>query len=254
MHSKAAPHFRCEILSELPSTSAELFARSAQENIHGLAVIARVQTAGVGRRGRTWATFPGNLAMSLGLEFSTAESLSLLPVWAGICVYEALQNFLPPDLRGQISLKWPNDIVAGPEQRKLCGILSQVRVQGETQKIALGIGLNLKKYPEGEGIWATSLEALAGDAPALEDFLPFLMKEFSQRWPLLENPQKLCAEWETRAHFLGKKIRFGSLEEPQTMRAAKALRLLPDGALLVEMLDGGEQIALLSDDISLRLN
>jgi biotin-(acetyl-CoA carboxylase) ligase len=190
----------------------------------------------------------GNSKPKLAAKFPASR----LPIWAGINVYDFLFEQLPPSEREHLQLKWPNDVVAGAENKKICGILSQVRVLDQQQKLALGIGINLKKAPEGEGIWATALPELGAEAVSLESALERLLELFQEHWPLLGDPALLRAAWEQRTHCIGALIRFGDLADPENMRPAKVLGLSESGGLRVWAEGDAEPRELLSDDISLR--
>lgn len=102
--------------------------------------LAEHQTAGRGRRGRSWvSTFAANLYLSLAWRFDLPiASLSALSLAAGVAVAESLAQL---GLQ-EHTLKWPNDIMV--DSRKLAGIL--VEASGETEGPAtaiIGIGVNV---------------------------------------------------------------------------------------------------------------
>lgn len=116
-----------------------------QQQQHGSIVIAEYQSAGRGRRGRNWVSpFGRNIYLSMGWEFqygiNQVAGLSLL---AGLAVVEALRAFQVNDAR----LKWPNDILRGPDAAlaKLGGCLVEINgdIAGPCQA-TIGIGLNLR--------------------------------------------------------------------------------------------------------------
>lgn len=108
----------------------ELAAAGAPE---GTTVLAREQTGGQGRRGRSWFSPPG------GVYFSTL----LRPPWpprdrpklallAGVAVVETVHEL---GAKG-VGLKWPNDVIVG--RKKLGGIL----LHGDGDWVLIGVGLN----------------------------------------------------------------------------------------------------------------
>ena len=125
---------------QLPSTSAEAHRLADEGAEHGEVVIAEEQTAGRGRRGRTWTTVPGkSLAMSVVLRPALppmrAPELTLV---AAIAVCEAARELGA----GKATIKWPNDIECGG--RKLAGLLLELRAeQDRIQHVVLGVGVNL---------------------------------------------------------------------------------------------------------------
>lgn len=129
-----------EVHWELDSTSSELQRRGSDAADLSV-VIAETQSAGRGRRGRTWLSPPGlNLYLSCLKRFDGGfAALSGLSLAVGVVLLRALES-LGIDEAG---LKWPNDVLA--RGGKLAGIL--VELSGEYQgpcAAVIGIGLNLR--------------------------------------------------------------------------------------------------------------
>jgi len=129
-----------EVFWELDSTSSELLRRGAAAPDLSI-VMAETQTAGRGRRGRSWLSPPGlNLYLSCLKRFEAGMAgLGGLSLAVGVIVMRALDALGIRDA----GLKWPNDVLAGGG--KLAGIL--VEVSGEYQgpcAAVIGIGLNLR--------------------------------------------------------------------------------------------------------------
>lgn len=107
---------------------------------HGTAVIALAQTAGRGRRGRSWTDLGGHhVFLSLLLRpTGPVERLPELPLVVGLGVADALEALgLQPDL------KWPNDVEIGG--RKVGGILCELttHLDGSPAYVVAGLGLNV---------------------------------------------------------------------------------------------------------------
>jgi len=130
-----------EVHASLESTSDRLLAVSDLPAGRCDACLAEFQSAGRGRRGRSWlAPFGSGLCLSVNWNYRDAPAtLSALSLAAGVAARRALRRLGFPGL----SLKWPNDIVhAGG---KLGGILIDLR--GEAAGPAyfvVGIGLNVR--------------------------------------------------------------------------------------------------------------
>jgi BirA family biotin operon repressor/biotin-[acetyl-CoA-carboxylase] ligase len=135
---------RLSLLEQTPSSNALLLQMPAEER-HAHAVLADHQTAGKGRRGRSWQSPPGsNIYLSLGWNFdSVPADLSCLPLAMGVAVVRGLERKGVPEL----GLKWPNDIQAGG--KKLGGILveSKPRAHGGVSVVA-GVGINVRMSAE----------------------------------------------------------------------------------------------------------
>jgi BirA family biotin operon repressor/biotin-[acetyl-CoA-carboxylase] ligase len=104
------------------------------------AFLAEYQSAGRGRRGRSWLAPPGG-AICLSLNWSFREvptDLGALGLAIGVCVLRTLRGAG----LDRASLKWPNDILV--EGRKLGGILIELRAEGGgPASVVIGIGLNV---------------------------------------------------------------------------------------------------------------
>lgn len=148
--------------ASVASTMDMASALAAEGADQGVVVGADEQTAGRGRRGRTWVSPPG-----AGLYFSYIvrppvrdnASLPLVTLAAGVAVRDGVQaaTGLAPQL------KWPNDALV--DRRKLAGILAEgLGVGTPGQAVVIGVGLNLRPtaYPPDVAARATSLEGELG--------------------------------------------------------------------------------------------
>lgn len=129
-----------DVIDVIDSTNTALMKQALIGAPTGTALAAELQTAGRGRRGRTWqAALGASLTFSLLWRFDKgAASLGGLSLVVGLAVANALRA-----LGLAAELKWPNDIVIG--DRKLGGILIETQgdMLGPTVAI-IGIGLNVR--------------------------------------------------------------------------------------------------------------
>ena len=112
----------------------------------GTAVLTGMQTAGRGRRGRTFVSPPGGLYFSLILRpHARPEALMHLTAMVAVAAARAIER-----VSGVYpGIKWTNDLVLNG--RKLCGILTELSVEGETgalQYVVPGIGINVSQCEE----------------------------------------------------------------------------------------------------------
>jgi len=129
-------------LAAVPSTMDTLHELAEQGAPAGTAVVAEVQTAGRGSRGRAWASPPGGLWLSLLVRPAPAP-LELVSLRAGLAVAEALERL---GIGERIAIKWPNDLMLG--DRKTGGLLCEARWHGATPSwIVIGLGLNVANPP-----------------------------------------------------------------------------------------------------------
>jgi BirA family biotin operon repressor/biotin-[acetyl-CoA-carboxylase] ligase len=125
-------------------------------------VVAARQTAGRGRRGRSWLSPPGNLYLSVLLRPGFSDRLvALLPLLGGLAVQEALAS-AGVDAR----VKWPNDLLV--RGRKLAGLLAEVGSDGPGGSyVVLGCGVNVAEPPGSLGEAVTSVLEQTSQAPDL---------------------------------------------------------------------------------------
>ncbi len=126
------------------STNSAIAARLAQGAPSGIALAAEWQSAGRGRRGRSWSMPLGaGLMFSVGWRFArTAAELGGLSLAVGVAVARAIERLQGPAPARRVALKWPNDIVC--DGGKLGGIL--IESQGDMLgpvAVTVGIGLNV---------------------------------------------------------------------------------------------------------------
>jgi BirA family biotin operon repressor/biotin-[acetyl-CoA-carboxylase] ligase len=148
---------------------AAALAGGSNARLEGAVVMADAQTAGRGRRGRTWFSPPGSgLYISVILlpgraRRSPERATSLLTLAAGVAIAEGIERVT--GLGPQI--KWPNDLLVG--RRKLAGILAEglaVDRSAGVGHVVLGYGINvgLVSVPADLRERTTSLEAELGRA------------------------------------------------------------------------------------------
>ncbi len=135
-----------DLHDSIDSTNAEALRRIERGAGSGLVVSAEQQTAGRGRRGRSWISPPAaSVYLSLVWKFQRGvEAMDGLSLAAGVAVAEALADCGLET----VALKWPNDLLH--DGAKLGGILVETsgHVSGPTSAV-IGIGVNLS-MPESE--------------------------------------------------------------------------------------------------------
>ena len=138
-----AGRFDVDALDECDSTNSELMRRAERGAPSGTVIVADRQSAGRGRRGRSWLSSPEtSLTFSLFWRFpGNASRLSGLSLAVGVGLARALNGLGGAGIR----LKWPNDVLlARPgEFAKLAGILIELSSDRRGTQAIVGIGLNL---------------------------------------------------------------------------------------------------------------
>ena len=153
--------------SSIGSTNDVASRLALNGHCEGAVVVADAQTAGRGRRGRTWFSPPAagmyvSVVVNPGrARVSPDRAGALLTLAAGLALAEGVQQVtgLPADI------KWPNDLMVG--RRKLAGILAEGVTSDAPDKVTsvvLGYGINVAPmaYPPELADRATSLESELG--------------------------------------------------------------------------------------------
>ena len=130
---------RCFYFDETDSTNGFMLAHAA-ELVSGDICVAEYQSAGRGRRGRTWVSPYGNhLYCSLFWRFNQGMAQAMgLSLVVGCSLVEVLTRFGVTN----IGVKWPNDIYL--DHKKLAGILVEMSGQADSEcNLVIGIGINM---------------------------------------------------------------------------------------------------------------
>ncbi len=110
----------------------------------GAVYIAKKQTNGRGRSGRSFISPENGIYMSILLKPQNAQTALGVTTMAAVAVANAIEKFSPK----KAQIKWVNDVFV--DGKKVCGILTEaVTVQNEIAAVVLGIGVNLYK-PTGD--------------------------------------------------------------------------------------------------------
>jgi BirA family biotin operon repressor/biotin-[acetyl-CoA-carboxylase] ligase len=154
-------------------------------------LVAESQPSARGRRGKAWAA-PVGMGLYLTLvKRSRGEPLSVIP----IATARWLRDMLEEQTGVSARLKWPNDLYVG--RRKLAGVLSEARTQGEETYVAVGIGLNVKGPAAALGMpHATTLEDESGKPIALAPLLQAVADGFDRRLSADFRGEEEVAAWQ----------------------------------------------------------
>lgn len=237
------PAYRLVTLDSVGSTNdeAKRLAREGAED--GTLVWAQEQGAGRGRGGRNWSSPRGNLYLSLVLRPECPASRAAeLGFVAAVGLGAALASLVPPLC--PINYKWPNDVLLG--ERKVAGILietesgTQPQAGAPLEWMVLGMGVNVRHYPEDTEFPATSLRYEGVEDVTvelvLERFALYFL-DWVNRW-MEDGFAPVRAEWKERGLGIGRKIR---VRLPRETLRGKFMDLDADGALLLRP-EKGDQV------------
>ncbi|HTS79372.1 MAG TPA: biotin--[acetyl-CoA-carboxylase] ligase [Myxococcaceae bacterium] len=225
----------------LGSTSEHAFRLAGEGAEHGELVVAEQQTAGRGRRGRSWASPAGkNLYASLVLRPELppqrAPELTLL---AAVAVAETLRG------EGvEATIKWPNDLQVGG--RKIAGILTELSAEADrVHFVILGIGVNLNAapadFPPELAEVATSVLRVTGRRVNRAAFAARLLRTL-EHWLDVHEQEgfgPVRARWRELSSTLGLEV---LVKTDRRELRGKAEDIDADGALLLRTEDGVERV------------
>ena len=234
---------------EVDSTNAEARRLSVEGAESGLVVTAKKQTAGKGRRGRSWESpADENLYLSILLRPSLEpEKAPMLTLVMAYSVAKALQK---EDI--QVLIKWPNDLVLSG--KKVCGILTEMNLSGaQVEDVIVGVGLNVNtmKFPDELEDKATSLRKETLRELECGELLQLILKEFDKQYQRFLENQDLEFLQEDYNAMLINRGREVMVLEPGKEYLAKALGINKLGELLVRKEDGSTE-AVFAGEVSVR--
>ena len=218
----------------------------AQEGAaHGTLVVADSQSAGRGRRGRSWISPAGEgIFMSLLLRPDVHPSqVAKLSLLTALAVAKAIERETGLDAR----IKWPNDIVIAG--RKVCGLLLEMTAdESAVHDVVAGVGINVHQKtfdPEIENT-ASSLDLLAGRTLSRAALVRAFLDEFEAASAL--SPQAMMEAYCARSATLGQRVQVIALTGTFT---GEAVGVTDSGTLLVRE-DEGAVREVLAADVSVR--
>lgn len=233
-----------EFHSEIGSTNDRARAALAEPGGEGLAVVADLQTAGRGRRGRVWLSPPGvNLMVSLALRPQVpAELSSLLGLSVALALREACSGVAPS---AGLAIRWPNDLV-DRDGRKVAGILIEtVLADGRLVEAVIGMGINANwsrnEMPPEIAAQATSLWELTGSPVERPALLSRLLEALDLEIQALERGESPISRARTASWLDGREVEVDAGEQSVSGRVAG---LGDDGSLLVDAPTGRVALAM----------
>jgi len=240
--------FDVDVVAECDSTNARLLAQAETGAPSGRVLAALRQTAGRGRRGRSWfSSANDSLTFSLLWRFPPNTSLAGLSLAVGVALARVLEELELPG----VALKWPNDVLLNG--RKLAGVLIELAPGVPPQVVVIGIGINLRRprdLPEALQSTAAALADSGLPLPATSTLLARLLTALSTELTRFAVAGFASAreQWLDRHAFQGRAVRLLSdFAEPLE---GLCRGIDSDGALLLETVAGVQRI--ITGEISLR--
>ncbi len=275
-------------VAETGSTNADVMALARDGAPDGVVVVADHQSAGRGRRSRSWAAPAGGSLLLSVLMRPPAAVAGALTMATAVALAEAVERVagVTP------GLKWPNDLVLegplagrharpgpGPDtssgDHKLAGILAEAdwpagsTVSGgwrepaahERAVVVVGVGLNVRwPEPSSDDEGAKEVVDVADTAVALNwvgadvdrvDLLVAFLRRLDECYGNLvgTGPAAVMAEWRRRSATLGRRVR---VDVGGDDVEGTAIDVTAEGQLVVETLDGDRRTVAVGDVVHLR--
>ncbi len=209
--------------------------------------LAEYQSAGRGRRGKSWISpFGSNLYMSMYWRFEQGVAATMgLSLVVGLAIADTLNS-----LGVQSTLKWPNDVYI--ESKKVAGVLVELAIEaGGAAQVVIGIGLNMTMSDTTSGIdqpW-TNLEEHLSTPLARNQFTAQLVNRLHQELNeyQVNGNANLARRWAEYDHFIDQPVvlLMGNQSIEGTCKGIDQ-----SGALLIEQ--QGEVKSYIGGEISVR--
>ena len=214
---------------------------------HATIVIAERQTAGKGRRGRTWESPVGGAWFGILLrpDFDVEQS-SCMSIVCSVALAKGIENRynLP------VKIKWPNDLLL--YDKKLCGILSELVTEGSNVRaLNLGMGVNVNNVvPKEARLGAISISEILGHDVDLADFYGIVLRSFAETYRqfISGGLQSMMSDFESYSA-ITKKL---WIDRDDEMIEAEYCGLSELGRLIVKY--DGKTEELIADDVTLSLS
>lgn len=234
---------------EMDSTNTQAKKLGEEGAEEGLLLVTDIQTAGKGRRGRSWISPEGNCYVSILLRPEIdASKVSVITLIAALSVAKAV--------RGTAGLetwiKWPNDVITGG--KKLCGILTEGSVSAEALKymvVGIGINANQKEFEEGIESMATSIYLETEETVNRSRLIAELLNAFEEYYEIFLKTQDLTLlqdEYNSMLINRGKEVK---IIEQDSESIFTAVGIDQDGGLIVKN-EAGKTSTIIAGEVSVR--
>lgn len=240
--------FRVTVLDEVASTNTYLKTLAEKGEKEGAVAVARRQTGGRGRRGRSFASAEGGLYMSVLLRPSVSpEKAVLLTTATAVAVLRAVKRVTGIEA----TVKWVNDILI--HEKKVAGILAEAAASDTGDRLryaVIGIGVNVDPvtFPPDVAEIATCLRAHTDARFSIADLASAILDALREVLPEIEKAA-FMDEYRAASLAVGRRV---SVITPTRTYDATATAIRDDGSL--EVIDeNGIRRILSSGEISIKM-
>ena len=234
----------------LDSTNVKIRELALEGAPEGTVVVADMQTAGKGRRGRSWES-PARTNIYMSLLLRPKFEVTLAPMLTLIMAYSTAK-VLKAEGYDEVQIKWPNDLVISG--KKICGILTEMELAGtEIGHVVVGVGINANTttFPEELQDKATSLCLVKNYEVDRNDLIEKVLRRFWGDYEKFLEEKSLKFLKDEYNKMLVNYHREVLVLEPGNEYEAVAQGINELGELLVEKADGSIE-AVYAGEVSVR--
>jgi len=247
---------KVECFQTIDSTNTKAKQLAELGETEGMLVTAEEQTAGKGRRGRSWESETGvGIWMTLLLRPSILPvKVSGLTLLAALALVRAVKKVCSLD----VQIKWPNDVILA--KKKICGILTEMSSEEDfVHYVVVGIGINANMpfFSKEVEKTATSIYLQTGTKINRAELAAAWIENFCGYYEQFVEKQDLSFVIEEYNSALVNKdqevrVYYGMTEQVslENTDVGIARGIDKDGALLVEM--EGQRKRIVSGEVSVR--
>lgn len=256
------PYAALDVVDTTGSTNADLLSAASDGAADRTVLIAEQQTAGRGRRSRTWASPAGSgvyLSVLVRPSNVPAARLGTLGMVAGLALMHAARETAGIEA----TLKWPNDLLVGDaaDRSKAAGVLSEVVPDTSGQAAVVGVGVNITALPDGAepgagGLLAGSFAEVGAKVVDRNEITASFLRAFVEleaAWRLADGDvarSGVLAGYREACGTIGQRVR---VELPDgTAIDAVAVDVDQDGKLMLELADSSSKAVSAADVVHLK--
>jgi BirA family biotin operon repressor/biotin-[acetyl-CoA-carboxylase] ligase len=240
------------LFNELDSTQDYAMTLPKSESLHGTIVIAKKQDMGKGRIGRTWISPEGGLWMSIIFRPNfSVDNIIFIQFIGALAVANAIREITKIDCK----LKWPNDVLIN--EKKVCGILVDVNLENENNKIVMGIGLNanidsssINNFLDGN-VKATTLKEECGNDIDLLFLIKSILEKLEHYYDALSRGKTLeiIDSWKEKSDMFGKRA---IVYDGNEKLIGHVIDIDQNGGLVMKLTDGSVKNIIYYSDVSIQ--
>lgn len=236
---------------ETSSTNIDAKELAEKGEAAGTVVVADMQTAGRGRRGRGWVSPAGkDIYMTVVLRPQCRpEKASVLTLVMALAVLKAVSEQIPQ----RCSIKWPNDIVVNG--KKICGILTEMSAELDgIHYVVIGTGINVNQEFLAEEIQetATALRIECGHQINRATLVARTLYYLEKYYAIFEENWDFSGLVNEYNQFLVNRDREVCVLDPKGAYEGTARGINENGELLVERKSDGELVQVYAGEVSVR--